>query len=246
MKLPEPDPLVSRRLGRWPIARLAGLSGLLMVAAIVVNGPLAAVAERYPSFWTASARVDLRAFLRDSHRLDRAVIFFALSNLIFVFAIPFFAGLRVVMRNADPSGLLRSVVAVAVPLFLAGGLVSEVFSHGMPIVIESVPGYDFDLNSALMVQGLQYVALVQGQVALGVALIALSFAGWSSGVLPMWIWWLGAAAGILDLVRPFAVTSPPILVAAFVPTFVWIAAISIALIRRSPLSTETPEAAPAH
>jgi hypothetical protein len=246
MGLSDPHPLVSGRLGRWPIARLAGLSGLLMVAAIVVNGPLAAVAERYPSFWTASASADLQAFLRDSHRLDRAVVFFALSNLIFIFAIPFFAGLRVVVRDADPSGFLRAVVAIAVPLFLAGGLASEVFSHGMPVVIESVPGYDLDLNSALMVQGLQYVALVHGQVALGVALIALSFAGWSSGVLPKWVCWLGAAAGIIDLVRPFAVTSPPILIAAFVPTFLWIAATSIALIRRSPLSTEPPEAAPAN
>jgi hypothetical protein len=231
-----PSPLLGR-LGRWPIARLAGLSGLLMVAAIILNSPLAVVAERYPSFWTASAGADLRQFLQDSHSVERAVVFFALSNLIFIFAIPFFAGLHVLVRDADPSGFLRAVVVIAVPLFLAGGLASEVFSHGMPVVIESVPGYDLDLNSALMVQGLQFVALVQGQVALGVALIALSFAGWSSGLLPKWMWWLGAVAGVMSLVRPFAVTSPPILIAAFVPTFLWIAATSIALIRRSPLST---------
>lgn len=232
----KPHPLISDRLGRWPIARLAGLSGLLMVTAIVINGPLAAVVEGYPSFWTASARADLEAFLRDSHRVDRAVVFFALSNLIFIFAIPFFAGLRALVRDADPSGFLRAVVAIAVPLFLAGGLASEVFSHGMPVVIESVPGYDLDLNSALMVQGLQYVALVQGQVALGVALIALSFASGSSNVLPKWVCWLGVAAGMIDLVRPFAVTSPPILIATFVPTFVWIAVTSVVLIRRPALS----------
>ncbi len=245
MDVSQPHAVVPDRLGRWPVARLTGISGLLMVAAIVVNGPLAAVVERYPSFWTASARDDLQAFFRDSHRLDRAVVFCARSTLIFVFAIPFFAGLRVLVRDADPSGFLRGVATIAVSLFLAGGLVSEVFSHGMPIVIESAPGYDLDVNSALMVQGLQYVVLVQGQVALGVALIALSFAGWSSGVLPKWIWWLGAAAGIIDLVRPFAVTSPPIVIAAFVPTFLWIAATSIALIRRSPSRREPPEAAPA-
>ena len=236
MEVSQPHTFAPDRLGRWSIARLTGVSGLLMVAAIVVNGPLAGVVERYPSFWTASAGNDLQAFLRDSHRLDRAVIFFVLSNLIFIFAIPFFAGLRALVRDADPSSFLGGVAAIAVPLFLAGGLVSEAFSHGMPIVIESVPGYDLDVNSALMVQGLQYVVLVQGQVALGVAVIALSFAGWSSGVLPKWICWLGAAAGTIDLVRPFAVTSPPILIAAFVPTFLWIAATSIALIRH-PLST---------
>jgi hypothetical protein len=236
MDLSAPHPLVSGRLGRWPIGRLAGLSGLLMVAAIIVNSPLATVAERYPTFWTASAGADLQAFLRDSYSVERAVVFFALSNLIFIFAIPFFAGLHVLVRDADPSGFLRAVVAIAVPLFLAGGLASEVFSHGMPVVIESVPGYDLDLNSALMVQGLQYVALVQGQVALGVALIALSFAGWSSGVLPKWMWWLGAVAGLIDLVRPFAVTSPPILIAAFVPTFLWIAVTSVVLIRRPAFS----------
>ena len=232
MDLSAPQPLVSSRLDRLPIARLAGLSGLLMVAAIVVNGPLAAVVERYPSFWTSSGRAELQAFLQDPQRVDRAVVFFALSNLIFIFAMPFFAGLRALVRDGDPSGFLRAIVAIAVPLFLAGGLASEIFSHGMPIVIESVPGHELDVNSALVVQGLQYVALVQGQVALGVAIIALSFAGWRSGELPKWLWWLGAAAGMIDLIRPFAVTSPPILIATFVPTFLWIAAASVALIKR--------------
>jgi hypothetical protein len=203
-----------------------------MVAAIIVNGPLAAVIERYPSFWTSSAGADFERFLRDSQRVDRAVVFFALSNLIFIFAIPFFAGLRVLVTRADASGFLRAIVGIAVPLFLAGGLASEVFSHGLAVVVESVPGYEVSVNSVLMVQGLQYVALVQGQVALGVAVIALSVGGLSSGVLPKWTWWLGAAAGMINLVRPFAVTSPPILIATFVPTFIWIAAISIALIRR--------------
>jgi len=232
MNLSAPQPLISGRLSRGRVARIAGVSGLLMVAAIVVNGPLAAVFERYPAFWTSSAGADLQAFLRDTQRVDRAVVVFALSNLIFIFSIPFFAGLRSLVREADPSAFLSGVVGIAVPLFLAGGLASEVLSHGMPIVVRSVPGYQLDLNTALMVQGLQYAALVQGQVALGVALIALSIAGWSGGVLPKWVWWLGAAAGTIDLVRPLAVTSPPILIATFVPTFLWIAAASIALIRR--------------
>ncbi len=237
MDLSAPQAPVSSRLGRRPIARLAGLSGLLMVAAIVVNGPLAAVVERYPSFWTSSAGPDLQAFLQDPGRVERAALFFALSNLIFIFAIPFFAGLRALIKDADPSGFLRAVAAIAVPLFLAGGLASEIFSHGMPVVIESVPGYELDLNSALMVQGLQYVALVQGQVALGVAVITLSYAGWHAGILPKWLWWLGAAAGMIDLVRRFAMTSPPILIVTFVPTFLWIAATSAVLIK-SPSTRE--------
>ena len=88
MELSAPQSLVSGRLGRGRVARLAGVSGLLMVAAIVVNGPLAAVFERYPSFWTSSAGADLQAFLRDTERVDRAVVVFALSNLIFIFSIP--------------------------------------------------------------------------------------------------------------------------------------------------------------
>ncbi len=57
-------------------------------------------------------------------------------------------------------------------------------------------------------------------------------------MLPQWVWWLGAAAGTIDLFRPLAVTSPPILIATFVPTFLWIAAASVALIRR-PLEAAT-------
>jgi hypothetical protein len=202
-----------------------------MVAAIVINGPLASVIERYPSFWASSSGTDFYAFLQDSQRIDRAVVLFALSNLIFIFAIPFFAGLRVQVGRSDPTGFLPSVIGIAVALFLAGGLASEVFSHGVAVVVKSVPGYQASLDTVLMVQGLQYVALVQGQVALGVVLLALSTLGLRDGTAPKWIWWLGAAAGIIDLVRPFAVTSPPLLIATFVPTFVWIVAISVVLVK---------------
>jgi hypothetical protein len=119
------------------------------------------------------------------------------------------------------------------PLFLAGRLASEVFSHGLAVVVDSVPGYEVSINSVLMVQGLQYVTLVPGQVALGVALVVLSFAGLGSDVLPKWMSWLGLTAGMINFVRPFAMTSPPILLATFMRTFIWIAATSIALIRRS-------------
>lgn len=219
------------RVGSWPLTRVAGISGLLMVVAILVNGPLAAVVEQYPSFWTSSGATDLQGFLQDPERVDRAVVVFALSNLIFVFAIPFFAALRVLVSGGDRSGLLRSVVAIAIPLFLAGGLASEVFSHGMAVVVASVPGYEVSLNTVLTIQGLQYVALVQGQVGLGVALVALSLAGLGGDLLPKWLWRLALVAGIINVVRPFAVTSPSLLIATFIPTFVWIAATSISLIR---------------
>jgi hypothetical protein len=166
-----------------------------MVGAIIINGPLAAAIERYPSFWVSSSRADFQRFLQESHRIDRAVVLFALSNLSFIFAIPFFSGLRVLVSRSDATGFLRSTVGTAVALFLAGGLASEVFSHGVPVVIRSVPGYQASLDTVLMVQGLQYVALVQGQVALGVALLALSFSGLRREVVPHWIWWLGLPRG---------------------------------------------------
>ncbi len=238
MTLRATQPVISDRVGKWPIARLTGVGGLLMVAAIVINGPLSAMVEKYPSFWTSTAGADLGQFLQDPHRTGRATVFFALSNLIIVFAIPFFAGLRVLIKDSDPSGFLSGIVAIAVPLFLAGGLASEVFSHGMPIVMRSVPAYDLNLNDALAVQGLQYVALVQGQVALGVALIALSLAEWKGEMLPRWISLLGAAAGVIDLVRPFGVTSPPLLIGLFIPTFGWIALTSVVLIHSSAISGE--------
>ena len=226
------EPLESTRLGQWPLTRLAGISGLLMVGAIVINGPLAAVIEGYPSFWNPSAGGDFQRFFADPQRVDRAVFVFALSNLIFVFAIPFFAGLRVLVAGGDRSRLLRGVAGIAVPLFLAGGLASEVFSHGIPVVAASAPGYEISLNTVLTLQGLQYVALVQGQVGLGVALIALCVAGLNGNLLLKWMWWLGVAAGIMNLIRPFAVTNPPLLIATFIPTFVWIAATSVGLTMR--------------
>lgn len=232
----------SLRVGRWPLTHVAGICGLFMVGAIVINGPLAAMIERYPSFWTSSAAADLERFLQDPERIDRAVVVFALSNLIFVFAIPFFAGVRVLVSEGDQSGLLGTIAGVAIPLFLAGGLASEVFSHGIPVVIASVRDYEVSLNTVLTVQGLQYVALVQGQVGLAVALIALSVAGLAGDLLPRWMWWLGVAAGIINLVRPFAVADPPLLIATFVPTFVWIAATSVGLTASGRSAMATPRA----
>ena len=140
-------------------------------------------------------------------------------------------------RSTPPSAglalarLLVPIYRAPRPLFFAGGLVSEVMSTGPAMVVLAAPSYTVDVNSALAIQGLQFAALIQGQVGLGAVLIAVSFATrgeqWGGRGLAA----LGYIAGAIDILRPLAVTEPPVAIALFVPTFIWIAFASAALIR---------------
>jgi hypothetical protein len=210
----------------------AGWSGLAMLVAIVANGPLAAL-RGLPVYWATDAGAGFASYFADPARLELAVVFFFLSTLIFVFGIPFFAGLHLAVRTHGRSDLAAPILTIAAALFFTGGLVSEVMSTGMATVVQSVPAYTLDANAALGIQGLQFAALIQGQVGLGVAILAVSAAMRS---LPAWrlVVTVGLLAGTLDLVRPLAVTNPPLAIGVFAPTFVWIALASIRLVRGDP------------
>ena len=92
----------------------------------------------------------------------------------------------------------------------------------MATVVLAAPSYVPDANAALAVQALQFAALLQGQVGLGVAILAVSVAMWH---VPGWraVAIIGLVAGAIDLARPLAVALPVLAIALFIPTFVWIA-----------------------
>jgi hypothetical protein len=211
--------------------RLTGWCGIGMVVAIVINGPLSEALQRTPSYWNAGAGDKFSSYLRNGSNLDQMVVFFALSNLIFVFAIGFLAGLRRVANHSDLSDWARGVVAIGSALFLAGGLVSETLSTGIAVVLRSTPDYQLDVNSALLLQGLWSTALAQGQVALGVVIVTVSALSLRAGGLSRWIAWFGVIAGTVTVLRPALITHIPLFIATFQPTFFWIAAVSVALVR---------------
>ena len=214
------------------LRRLAGWSGIGMAAVILINGPLSIALGRMPSHWTADAATQISAYLTDEANITQSVIFFALSNLIFVFALGFFAGLRGLAAETDRSGWLTGVVTIGAALFLAGGLVSEILSTGIAVVLRSTPAYDFDINNALLLQGLWVTALAQGQVALGVVMVTLSTATLRTRAVPAWLSWLGIAAGAIAVLRPAVVTNVPLFFVSFQPVFLWIASLAIVLLRQ--------------
>ena len=213
------------------LRRVTGWCGIGMMAAILINGPLSAAVQRVPSYWSPGASPRLTTYLQDQTNLDQMVLFFALSNLIFVFAIGFFAGLR---RVGDPSDLtdwVRGVVSIGSALFLAGGLLSETLSTGIAVVLHTTPDYQLDVNSALLLQGLWSTALAQGQVALGVVIIALSATWVGDASMPHWLTWFGLVIGSVAILRPLVITHVPFFIVSFQPTFLWIAAVSLVLLR---------------
>lgn len=219
--------------------RLTGWCGIGMVAAIVVNGPLSVALQRTPSYWDAGAGAEYAEHLQDGANVDQMVVFFALSNLIFVFAIGFFAGLRRVSNPSELSEWVNGVVSIGSAVFLAGGLLSETLSTGIAVVLRSTPDYYLDVNSALLLQGLWFTALAQGQVALGLVIVVISVSSLRAGGLPRWLAWFGVIAGIMTILRLVLITQIPLFIVSFQPVLLWIAAISVVLLtagtRRPPI-----------
>lgn len=225
------------------VHRLTGWLGVGMVVAILINGPLSMAVQRVPSYWNPGAQDKLAAYLQHDSNVKQMVVFFAFSNLIFVFAIGFFAGLRRMTVKSALSDWVSGVVSIGTALFLAGGLLSETLSTGMAIVLHSTPDYHLDVNSALLLQGLWSTALAQGQVALGVVILTLSVAWLRDGGFPPWLAWLGIMSSVVTILRPALITQVPLFIALFQPTFLWIAAVSIVLVRtgrRPPLLQQNP------
>lgn len=212
--------------------RLTGWCGIGMVAAILVNGPLSQALKRVPGYWNAGAGDELSAYLQSDSNIDQMLLFFALSNLIFVFAIGFLAGLRRIVNQSALSDWVSGVVTIGSAVFLAGGLLSETLSTGIAVVLRSTPDYQLDVNSALLLQGLWSTAIAQGQVALGVVIIIVSAVSLRAGGLPTWLAWFGVIAGIATILRPAIITDVPLFIASFQPTFLWIAAVSVVLLVR--------------
>lgn len=211
------------------IGPAAGWFGLAMLAAILANGPLAA-ARGVSDAFAPDAASRMTDYLGDPGRLRLAIAFYFVSTLIFVFGIPFVAGIWQALRTAGASDLVSGTFALGAALFFAGGLMSEVLSTGMAIVVQAVPAYQLDVNTALTIQGLQFAALIQGQVGLGVAMIAVAVGMWNvAGWRAVSV--VGLVAGSIDVLRPLAVTTPALAIVLFVPTFVWIALASIRLLR---------------
>ena len=233
-------PATTGRRARSPSARRTGWCGLGMVAAILINGPLSIALGRVPNYWTDDAQRRTETFLANASNINRSVAFFALSNLIFVFAIGFFAGLRLLADDTDESGWTKGVVTIGAALFLAGGLLSETLSSGVAVVLKSTPAYQLDVNTALLLQGLWSTAIAQGQVALGVLVGVLSAAALRNRTLPTWLAWLGIIVGAVAILRPAIVTEVPIFIVTFQPMFIWIAATSIVLLRSAPDPAPTP------
>ncbi len=204
--------------------------------AILVNGPLSQAMQRIPSYWDPGAGQRFAAYLSDGANVDQMMVSFAASTLICVFAIGFLAGLRRVPHPSNLSDWASGVVSIGSALFLAGGLLSETLSTGIAVVLRSTPDYHLDVNSALLLQGLWSTALAQGQVALAVVILPVSTLALRAGGLPRWLGWLGLTAGIVTILRPALITHIPLFIASFQPMFLWIAAVSLTLLRGRPIS----------
>jgi hypothetical protein len=211
--------------------RLVAVCGFGMIAAILINGPLSNLVGREPTYWNADAAAKFSGYLTRHSRVTEAIVFFALSNLIFIFGVGFFAGLRALARPGDATGMVSGVITFGTALFFAGGLLSETLSTGIALVVRTTPAYHLDVNNALLLHGLWAAALAQGQVGLALAVIAFCWHARRQQLFSEWLLWLGLVAGALTVLRLAVVTHIPLWIALLQPMFVWVLALSAVLVR---------------
>jgi hypothetical protein len=226
---------------RQILERRTGWFGAAMVAVIMLNAGLSLALGGIPESWGGGARTEVAQFLNDPTSLDRSAVLFAFSTLIFVFGIGFFAGLRQLAETFDPSGWTKGVITIGAALFLAGGLVSETLHTGTAVALHSTPSYSLDANDVLLLRSLWPTALAQGQVGLGVVVVALSMSARRAQGLPGWLVVLGLVAGTLAIIRPALVGNVPMFIVLFAPMFIWIIAISVVLLRHGASRRERRE-----
>ena len=158
---------------------------------------------------------------------------------------------------------LRSAhrLLIVAPVLSVVGFVFVTISHTLPLALahEFVPGYidaSAATQAALRVEFDMWAITCLVFNSIGDALlwgVVVPLYAWASlrtRAVPRWIGWLGlftgAVAGWLGLLSPVSSVIDGITFLGFVGFFVWMAAMGVALLRRSPSHVElAPAAAPA-
>jgi hypothetical protein len=123
------------------------------------------------------------------------------------------------------------VWAGGVVFVIAGGM-GHVFENAVGITLKFADAYKLDANNAILVSGLGDGAFVLALIGVGAMTIAAGMVIQRTGVLLVWLAWLGYVIGVLTLpMVPFLSFIAALLLAA------WVVAISVLLLRQPELET---------
>ncbi|WP_204017264.1 hypothetical protein [Sphaerimonospora thailandensis] len=223
--------MTSTDLGRG--ARLTtGIAGLV---GVVVLGYFITFAT-LPDVTASDAPGAITAWLADPATASTALTALAVGALSYVLLLVFLGGIRRLVGMWDPDGIWPSVTGLALVLFLAGALVSDAFAWAVPLTRRTAPAMTVPPELVALLDRGWLVALVEAQLALGVAIGAATMAGLAArrrGVqVPRIVLGLGAVAAFAVVPLILMPDTSAVFLATNQLRLLWIVAVSIWLVAR--------------
>jgi hypothetical protein len=204
-----------------------GAAGLVMVAAVIVLGPVMGG----PDVFSSHAVADYARSLAGSGHLSRAPYQFGGEALLTAAELAFFAGVWSLVRRLAPNTGLALVIALAGAAFVAGGMASDAFSYGQLIALHVANGVKPDPQLAVISDISSTLLLIEVNICLGTAIATVCLAGLRSGGLPKAFCWYGLIAAAAALITGFVPTAEPVFIIGNLSRLVFIAILSVLLIR---------------
>jgi hypothetical protein len=207
----------------------AGLGGALYVLLFIVGAIVAFGGQ--PDLDADPATVE--AYFSDAGHRDRIVLGWILIGLGLFFFLWFLASLRQALRRLDPGGFWANLASIGGVVYAALSLASISLSTGIKTMSDDT--YRDTVYPELIhaADDAGYVMHATGGVGAGAMMIGGSIAALRAGVIPAWLGWVGAVAGILALGS-----------IAFFPQFLialWVLVAGIMLFLANPGSGRRPE-----
>jgi hypothetical protein len=209
-------------------ATATGAAGLVMVLGIIVLGPVLGG----PDAFASTAVTDYGKDLAGSNFLRMAPVRFGFYALLTAVELVFFAGLWSFTRQLAPRTIVPLVVALSGAAFVAGGMASDAFSLGQVIALHAGNGVRPDANLAVIADVASTVLLIEVNVCLGVAIVAICLVAARTRSLPSWICWFGFVAAAACAIPGFAPTTEALFIVSNLLRLAFVAALSVLFLRR--------------
>lgn len=207
-------------------ARRTALCGLGVVLLLLIGMSLGG---SVPDTSEAGAARELAEFWGKDGNQDKALLAAFLGFYTAFLLIWFAAGLRTILRHADPEGS-AATAAVAGGVVAAVLLVASIVLHSaVGITLRFSDDYRLDTNYAILVENTSYFLWAGALVGVGVLALATSLVARGQGFLPTWVVWFGFVLTAVALTGPFFAFF------GFLLFPLWLAAVSINLLTRRAL-----------
>jgi hypothetical protein len=207
-----------------PIPLVAALSGLASVVLLFLGQGISGGGSS-PDL--TKSRAEHLRWLTAQHASTRGYAGDVLELLGVLLLIVFAATLWSVLKEGDKSGIFAGTAFGAGIASAAVKLASAPAAFALYWRAEQ--GWDPQVATALF--DMNDAAFVLTWAIDGVMLGAAAYVIFRSGVLPRWLGWLGAVAGVISIATvPVAMKAPPV---GILLTFIWLIGTSVVLTRRS-------------